>query len=76
VYSLCITIWIREHAASVTAVCQRRFPAIFWMADSEHPLLLATVIWFESFEFMSLGYGYDMALIPPGHTTDHYYELS
>jgi hypothetical protein len=46
------------------------------MADSEHPLPLAIVIWFGSLEFMSLGYGYDMVLIPPGHTTNHDYELS
>jgi hypothetical protein len=35
------------------------------MADPEHPLPLATVIWFGSLEFMSLGYGYDMVLLPP-----------
>jgi hypothetical protein len=35
------------------------------MADSEHPLPLATVVWFGSLEFMSLGYSYDMVLLPP-----------
>jgi hypothetical protein len=37
------------------------------MADPERPLPLATVIWFESLEFMSLGHGYDMVLLPPRH---------
>jgi hypothetical protein len=37
---------------------------------------LATVIWFGSLEFMSLGYGYDMVLLPPRHPTDHDHELS
>jgi hypothetical protein len=27
-------------------------------------------------EFMSLGYGYDMVLLPPRHSTDEDYELS
>jgi hypothetical protein len=36
------------------------------MADSEHSFPLATVIWFESLEFMSLSYGYDMVLSRPG----------
>jgi hypothetical protein len=27
-------------------------------------------------EFMSLGYGYDMVLLPPRHPTDEDYELS
>jgi hypothetical protein len=46
------------------------------MADLEHPLPLATMIWFGSLEFMSLGYGYDMVLLPPRHPTDRDYELS
>jgi hypothetical protein len=46
------------------------------MADPERPLLLVTVIWFGSLEFMSLGYGYDMVLLPPRHPTDHNHELS
>jgi hypothetical protein len=46
------------------------------MADFEHSFPLATVIWFGSFEFMSLGYGYDMVLLPPRHPTDCDYELS
>jgi hypothetical protein len=46
------------------------------MADPEHPLPLATVIWFGSLEFMSLGYGYDMVLLPPRHPTDGDHELS
>jgi hypothetical protein len=46
------------------------------MADPERPLPLATVIWFGSLEFMSLGNGYDMVLLPPRHPIDHDYELS
>jgi hypothetical protein len=46
------------------------------MADSERPLALATVIWFGSLEFMSLGYGYDMVLLLPRYLTDHDHELS
>jgi hypothetical protein len=46
------------------------------MADPEHPLSLSTVIWFRSLEFMFLGYGYDMVLLPPRHPTDHDYKLS
>ena len=46
------------------------------MANLKHPLPLATVIRFGSLEFMSLGYGYDMVLLPPRHPTDHDYELS
>jgi hypothetical protein len=34
------------------------------------------VIWFGSFEFMSLGYCYDMVLLPPRHPADRDYELS
>jgi hypothetical protein len=52
------------------------FPPFLWMADPERPLPLATVIWFGSLEFMSLGYGYDMVLLPPRHPIDHDYELS
>jgi hypothetical protein len=46
------------------------------MADPERPLPLATVIWFGSLEFMSLGHGYDMVLLPPRHPTDEDHELS
>jgi hypothetical protein len=46
------------------------------MADLERPLSLAMVIWFGSLEFMSLGHGYDMVLLPPRHPTDVDYELS
>jgi hypothetical protein len=46
------------------------------MADPKRPLPLATVIWFRSLEFMSLGYSYDMVLLLPRHPTDHDYELS
>jgi hypothetical protein len=46
------------------------------MADPERPLPLATVIWFGSLKFMSLGYGCDMVLLPPRHPTDDDYELS
>jgi hypothetical protein len=34
------------------------------------------MIWFGSLEFMSLGYGYDMVLLPPRHPTDGNHELS
>jgi hypothetical protein len=37
---------------------------------------LATVIWFGSLEFMSLGHDYDMVLLPPRHPTDVDHELS
>jgi hypothetical protein len=46
------------------------------MTDPERPLPLATVIWFGSLEFMSLGHGYDMVLLPPRHPTDEDHELS
>jgi hypothetical protein len=46
------------------------------MADPERPLPLATVIWFGSLEFMSLGHGYDIVLLPPRHPTDSDHELS
>jgi hypothetical protein len=46
------------------------------MADPERPLPLATVIWFGSLEFMSLGHGYDMVLLPPRYLTDEDHELS
>jgi hypothetical protein len=52
------------------------FPPFFRMANPERPLSLATVIWFGSLEFMSLGYDYDMVLFPPRHPTDHDHELS
>jgi hypothetical protein len=45
------------------------------MADPERPLPLATVIWFGSLEFMSLGHGYDMVLLPPRHPTDEDHDL-
>ena len=35
------------------------------MADPVRPLRLGAVIWFGSLEFMSLGYEYDMVLLPP-----------
>jgi hypothetical protein len=46
------------------------------MADPERPLPLATVIWFGSLEFVSLGHSYDMVLLPPRHPTDGDHELS
>jgi hypothetical protein len=46
------------------------------MADPERPLPLATVIWFESLEFISLGHGYDMVLLSPRHPTNNDHELS
>jgi hypothetical protein len=46
------------------------------MANPERPLPLATVIWFGSLEFMSLGHGYNMVLLPPRHPTDRDHELS
>jgi hypothetical protein len=46
------------------------------MADPEHPLPLATVIWFGSLEFMSLSYSYDMVLLSLRHPTDHDYKLA
>jgi hypothetical protein len=46
------------------------------MADPERPLPLAMVIWFGSLEFMSLGYGYDMVLLPPRHPTHEDHKLS
>ena len=35
------------------------------MADGFHPLRFGTIMMFGSFEFMSLGSGYDMVLLPP-----------
>jgi len=35
------------------------------MADGFHPLRLGTIMMFGSLEFMSLGSGYDMVLLPP-----------
>jgi len=35
------------------------------MADGSHPLSLGTIMMFGSLEFMSLGSGYDMVLLPP-----------
>jgi hypothetical protein len=52
------------------------FPPFFRMANPEHPFPLATMIWFGSLEFMSLGYGYDMVLLPPRHPADRDHELS
>jgi hypothetical protein len=34
------------------------------------------MIWFESLEFLSLGYDYDMVLLPPIHHTDDGYNFS
>jgi hypothetical protein len=34
------------------------------------------MIWFGSLEFISLGYGYDMVLLPPRHPIDRDHELS
>jgi hypothetical protein len=46
------------------------------MADPERPLLLATVIWFGSLEFMSLGHGYDMVLLSSRHPAYGDHKLS
>ena len=46
-------------------VCQLSHPNRFRMADPVRPLCLGTMIWFGSLEFMSLGYEYDMVLLPP-----------
>jgi hypothetical protein len=46
-------------------VYHNHLPSKLWMADSHSPLCLGTVIWFENLEFMSLGYDYDMVLLPP-----------
>jgi len=35
------------------------------MVDGFHPLRLGTIMMFGSLEFMSLGFGYDMVLLPP-----------
>ena len=35
------------------------------MADGFRPLCLGTIMMFGSLEFMSLGSGYDMVLLPP-----------
>jgi len=35
------------------------------MVDGFHPLSLGTIMMFGSLEFMSLGSGYDMVLLPP-----------
>jgi len=35
------------------------------MVDGFRPLRLGTIMMFESLEFMSLGSGYDMVLLPP-----------
>jgi hypothetical protein len=40
------------------------------MADGFHPLRLGTIMMFESLEFMSLGSGYDMVLLPPCGDTE------
>jgi hypothetical protein len=52
------------------------FLPFLWMADPKDPLPLATVIWFRSLESMSLGYGYDMVLLPPRYPMDRDYKLS
>jgi hypothetical protein len=46
------------------------------MANPEHCLPLAMMIWFGSLEFMSLGYDYDMVLLPPRNHTDNGYYFS
>jgi hypothetical protein len=46
------------------------------MANPEHPLPLAMMIWFRSLEFMSLGYGNFMVLLLSTHPIDRDYELS
>jgi hypothetical protein len=46
------------------------------MANPEHPLHLDTVIWFGSLKFMSLGFDYDMVLLPPRHPCDADYRFS
>jgi len=40
------------------------------MADRFHPLRLGTIMMFGSLEFMSLGSGYDMVLLPPHGDTE------
>jgi len=40
------------------------------MADGFHPLHLGTIMMFGSLEFMSLGSGYDMVLLPPRDDTE------
>ena len=40
------------------------------MADGFRPLRLGTVMMFGSLEFMSLGSGYDMVLLPPRHDVE------
>jgi hypothetical protein len=42
-------------------------PREFQMAT---PLCIGTVIWFGSLKFMSLGYDYDMVLLPPRASSD------
>jgi hypothetical protein len=41
-----------------------------WMADGFRPLHLGTIMRFGSLEFMSLGSGYDMVLLPPRDDTE------
>jgi hypothetical protein len=52
------------------------FPLGLQMANPEHPLHLDTVIWFGSLKFMSLGFDYDMVLLPPRHPCDADYRFS
>jgi len=40
------------------------------MADGFHPLHRGTIIMFGSLEFMSLGSGYDMILLPPRNNAE------
>jgi hypothetical protein len=79
-YSLCITSRVRTPIVGAPGRGLLRvniaFPPFFRVTGPERPLPLATVIWFGSLEFMSLGYSYDMVLLPPRHPTDHDHELS
>jgi hypothetical protein len=40
------------------------------MANGFRPLCLGTIMMFGSLEFMSLGSGYDMVLLPPRDDTE------
>jgi hypothetical protein len=46
------------------------------MDNPEHPLQFDIMIWFGSLEFMSLGFGYDMVLLPPRNPSDVDYRFS
>ena len=45
------------------------------MVDRFCPLRLGTIMMFGSLEFMSLGSGYDMVLLPPRDNAEHCPEL-